>query len=652
MQHLDDKLDNALKRLESSSGFNKARFQNAVLEISKRVLMEEEGLERLYSLAPRLDRAGLFQGTDWDNPTILLPNLVKATLESSNQTTIVLEILSQLRLLAIANNCFIKPGIPAEQAKHFITQVMALNLSFIFGPSDEALRESLGNLSEPINRLFHFHLKKIGFEDILGSLIDEIWRILAQRPVLVDSVKSMITQIAIALTREGSTLGEAGLGADRLVSALFGPTQGCQDDPGIAIYQERLASMDDGSLQQEAYGFARSMHDVGLVSDYHIIYLTWLAEQDRLNLIPDALGLSSTGLDVFRSYQDLIKKLIQEALYPQTAQSAYGLALLLERGILYAETMAPSLWRQIGLELSNQSEELLRARFGSELPPRVFLLGATLSILGQPLGIGQGNNPTCQSARAISMWSYSEPDYLLFLIAQVASTDSISMHFEGKKIVSSQLPDGLISANILDTGAVSILLVPHLDRIYNEMGRMCVARQEDPHKWINPEFHGWWVGREFLIAVDITTGLLKDYDQFLQRFYSSYHPLYNGNQPIIHPQPAGLAVTDSNGQFVGWHAITLIRVAFDQKGVMRIYFYNPNNDSGQNWGLGVVVSTQGFGERFGEASLPFEQMLSRIYIFHDENTGTHKAQIPQKEIEKVKEMATASWAIGRVWQEA
>jgi hypothetical protein len=648
LQNLDDKLENALKKLEDSSEFNKARFQNAFLDISGRVLLEENGLEILYALAPRFDKAGLFHGTDWDNPSILLPNLVKATFESKNRTTIVLEILSQLRFLSIANNCFAKPSLQAEQAKHFLTQVMALNLSFIFGPSDEALRESLGRLNEPVRNLFHFHLQKIGFEDILGSLIDEIWRILSQRPVLVDDVKSMVTQIAIALTQEGFSAGSSGLGADRLVSALFGPTQACQDDPGIDVYIERLASMDDGSLQQEAYGFARSMHDVGLVSDYHVIFIRWLVKQDRTTLIADALGLSSTGLDAFRSYRELVITLIEEALFIQTAQSVYGLALFLERGILYSPTIAPSLWGHANLQLSKKSKKLIEARFGSALPPRVFLLAATLSLLGQPFGIAQGNNPTCQSARAISMWSYAQPDYLLYLISHVASSDSISMHFEGKKIISSELPFGLISGDILDTGAVSILLVPHLDRIYNEMGRMCAGRNEDPHKWINPEFHGWWVGREFLIAVDIQTGLLKDYDNFLKRFYRSYHPMYNGNKPIIHPQPAGLAVTDSNANFVGWHAITLIRVALDQMGVMRAYFYNPNNDSGQDWGHGVIASTQGFGERFGEASLPFKEMLSRIYIFHDEQIVSEDVEIPEGEIEAVKSMAVSSWAITRV----
>ena len=43
-------------------------------------------------------------------------------------------------------------------------------------------------------------------------------------------------------------------------------------------------------------------------------------------------------------------------------------------------------------------------------------------------------------------------------------------------------------------------------------------------------------------------------------------------------------MTDSSARFVGWHAITILRAALDPEGTMRVYFFNPNNDSGQDWG--------------------------------------------------------------------
>ncbi|MBN2702166.1 MAG: hypothetical protein ACPW60_01125 [Methylohalobius sp. ZOD2] len=646
---LDEKLEHALVALEEARPFAKFRHQHAVLELAGRMMGQPGGLERLYQLAPRMDIAGLFTGTDWDDPSALLPSLVRNTLEQGAKATVVLDCMSHLRLLAVANGACTHPGISAESARHFLIQVLALNLSRLFGVPEETLRVRLGSLGEAVEALFRYMLAQIGFEDILGNLMEEIWRILAQRPIQVDHVKAMVTQIAVTLSQGVGDIGDARLGADRLISALFGPTQGCLDDPGVEAYRARLETMDFSTLQQEAYGFARAMHDTGLVSDYHATFLRWLLANDQTSLIADALGLSSTGLDVLRSYQNLVHRLIEEAIYPQTAQTIYGLAMLLERGILYAPPIAPGLWRQIGLRLSARNEANLTAVFGDALPSRVRLLAGVISLLGQPLGIGQGNNPTCQSARALSMWSYNDPDYLLHLIAQAARFDRILMHFEGRPIASAELPAGLARSLPLDTDPVSVVLVPHLDRIYNEMGRLCKTRDQDPHRWINPEFHGWWVGREFLIAVDVTTGTLKNYDAYLAHFYQSYHPYYNGNQPVIHPQPAGIAVTDSAARFVGWHAITLIRVALDQESVMRVYFYNPNNDSGQDWGNGVVVSTHGHGERFGEASLPFAQLASRLYIFHDdpvEEAGS--LPVPLEELEAAKAMALASWAAGRV----
>lgn len=648
---LQEKLESATGRLEQASPFAKHNFQTPVLELAGRMLTLSGGLQQLYALAPRLDNAGLFHGTDWAEPGALQPRLVNNTFELGTKPLIMLECLSELRLLAIVNGAHSHEGVSVEQARHFLTQVLALNLNHLFGTANETLRTRLGKLGNGIQALFHYLLDHIGFENILGSLIEEIWRILAQRPIQVDGVKTMVTQIALTLAQGAGDIGEARLGSDRLISALFGPTQGCLDDPGLEAYHLRLEAMDFPTLQQEAYGFSRAMHDVGLVSDYHASYLRWLLQHDQSQLIPDALGLSSTGLDALRTYQSLIYHLIEEAIYPQTAQTVYGLTMLLERGILYSPPIAPGLWRQLNLPLSARTEAAMLAAYGDAVTPRVRLMAGVIALLGQPLGVGQGNNPTCQSARAISMWSYNDPDFLLHLISQASRFDNIQMSFEGQPIDSAELPAGLVSDIPLDTDPVSIVLVPHLDRVYQAMGRACADRGEDPHRWINPEFHGWWVGRKFLIAVDVASGKLKsDYASYLEQFYRSYHPFYNGNQPVIHPQPAGIAVTDSNAQFVGWHAITLLRVALDQSRVIRVYFYNPNNDSGQNWGNDVVVSTHGNGERFGEASLPFPELASRLYIFHDDpiQMQTDVIELPWEELDQVRDMALKSWAAQRL----
>ena len=63
---------------------------------------------------------------------------------------------------------------------------------------------------------------------------------------------------------------------------------------------------------------------------------------------------------------------------------------------------------------------------GTARPANVQLLAAVLGVFGLPLGVGQGNNPTCQSARAISMWAFNDPDYLLQMIAWAGAATTIS----------------------------------------------------------------------------------------------------------------------------------------------------------------------------------------------------------------------------------
>jgi hypothetical protein len=644
---LAELLEQALLRLERARPFAKSSYQSAVLDIARRTAAHPGGIERLYALIPRLDAAGIFVDSDWAHPNTLQPTLAANTLWHGDKQTATLEYLNELRFLAVVNGDMTLPDMTPEQARHFLAQVLALNLNVVFDAASEAERARESVFGVSLHQLYHYLAEQIGFENILERLIDEIWRILAQRPIQVDNVKAMIGQIATCVFNSSLDMGSAGWGADRLISALYAPTQGCREDPGLAVYAERLSLMDGNALSQEAGGFARAMHDTGLVSPYHPVFLRHIVEHN-VELLPLALGLSSTGKESLLCYQELVYRLILEAVYPETTQAVYGLALLLERGILFAPPIAPALWRQISLPLSSATETSLTSVYGSALAPRVFLLAGLLNILGQPFGIGQGNNPTCQAARALSMWAYNDPDYLMQMVVWAVRDEELIMHFEGQPISSRAIDADLIRLPPSDVDPISLVLVPHLDRIYLEMGRRCAGRADDPHRWINPEFHGWWVGRGFQIAVDVPTGQLTHYPDFIREFLAIYHPYYNGNQPLIHPQPAGIAVTDSLARFVGWHAITITRVALDQERQMRVYFFNPNNDSGQDWGNGIQVSTQGFGERYGESSLPVEQFASRLYLFHfDPLERIMPETVPADMIVRIEAWGRESWGVGR-----
>jgi hypothetical protein len=78
---------------------------------------------------------------------------------------------------------------------------------------------------------------------------------------------------------------------------------------------------------------------------------------------------------------------------------------------------------------------------------------------------------------------------------------------------------------------------------------------------------------------------------------------------------------------------------------MRVYFFNPNNDSGQNWGQGITCSTHGNGELRGEASLPVAEFTSRLYAFHYDTLELGDlSAIPDEEVARVMDLGYTSWA--------
>ncbi|MDZ7674123.1 MAG: hypothetical protein U5K30_03515 [Acidimicrobiales bacterium] len=639
----------AVDRLANTSSFAKHTAVGPVLDLGFALLCEPGGVEIVRARIADATEAGVFAGTDWEKPATLQPRLASGTIEHGDRALVTVELLSELRMLALAQGDHFDQEVSPEWAKQFLAQVLALELDQLFGTSDESTRR-LGRQAEAVRNVLTHVAEGIGYESIVDELIEEIERILAQRPIMTDQVALMITRIAAAAS-DGESPIRASQGIDRLVSALYGPTGSSREDPGLDVYAKRLGAMEETSLQQEARELALGMHSTGLVSAYHVAFLhhvNHLPNGTHAGLVAQALGLSATGADVLSSYGDLASALIDAAMSPHTPQAVYGLAMLLEGGVLHMPSVAPALWAHLALTPSAATDATLTAAYGTAVSASTRLLAGVINVLGQPLGIGQGNNPTCQAARAISMWSLAAPDYLLRFVERAARDDEINMFFEGQRLSSAELAAGSFTTPLTDVDPVSLVLVPHLDRIYIEMGRRCVGRDGDPHEWINREMHGWWVGRETALALDLGTQELVELDPFVRRFYGLYHPAYNGNRPVIHPQPTGVAVTNSLGGFVGWHAISIQRVGPGPDGDVRVYFFNPNNDSGQDWGHGVVVSTEGNGERFGESSLPIAQFASRLYLYHyDPCDEGDAAGVPAEAVAEVERLARESWAAGR-----
>ncbi|MEQ9568457.1 MAG: hypothetical protein RLN85_22035, partial [Pseudomonadales bacterium] len=170
------RLDSAIDILEQAKAFAKPGKLPRVLDTARRVIRLEGGCAALQSRAREIEGAGLFVGTDWEKPQNLLPALTASTLRTGNADTLVIEIISELRLLAVAQGDYQHPLISAEQAHHFLTQVLAVNLALLFNPPGEAEREQMGRLAELPHRLLSHLANSIGYEHVIDQLVDEIWR--------------------------------------------------------------------------------------------------------------------------------------------------------------------------------------------------------------------------------------------------------------------------------------------------------------------------------------------------------------------------------------------------------------------------------------------------------------------------------------------
>ena len=145
--------------------------------------------------------------------------------------------------------------------------------------------------------------------------------------------------------------------------------------------------------------------------------------------------------------------------------------------------------------------------------------------------------------------------------------------------------------------------------------------------------------------------LSKNYDHFVRLFYAAFHPEFNNGYHLIYPIPLGIFITSSHGDFLGYHAVSLLRVKKDPKGAWRAYFFNPNNEGRQNWGQGIIPSVAENGELHGESSLPFHEFVSRVYAFHYNSLEAEKYvdDISTEEVKKVRNLAENSWGKKYTW---
>lgn len=606
----------------------------------------EEGVQFLYENTKDLVDAGIFRDTMWDDPARLVPSLVGGTLKAGDQTTIV-EVLSELRMLAIANGIIKQKGFSSGKAKTFLEEALVNNIDLIFPGGSEEDRSLDVDTRKKIKVLFNFLTDQISVQKIKGRLAKEIELICAQRPVVTDRVLEIISTVHDEMDLSSESDDDRRL--TYYVKSVVSPSEKAGElEP--KEYRSFLEQAKRKEVIHECEQLAGTMHETGLATEYHAILLNHVASEAVL--VKLALGLDNVGIAELDKHKKFVSELIQRVIHSDTARSCYGLAKLLERSLLSHQPVKSGLQRIMGMELHKDvAKNIRKSRQNSTLDPSHILTAECLGILGQPLGVGQGWNPTCQSARGISLWSSHAPGKLLRMVESAAKSNNLSMRFEGDVIKSDEQAPGLVKELDYNLDAVSVVLVPHLDKIYNEMMRRAANRADDPHKWVNPAMYGHWIPTGFISAYDYLTNSIKEYEKFIRTFYITHHPEYNGGNDLAYPNPVGIFLTSSTGKLIGFHAVSILRVR-KVKGQVRVYILNPNNEGRQRWQENMRPTVAGNGERAGESSLPFHQFASRLYAYHFTPSDIDDlSNVSKDEIDKVTELAKTSWGESYQWLE-
>lgn len=614
---------------------------------------DKEGIKRVYNHVAELTQSGIFEGTPWEHPGKLVTGLVNGTFKSGHPNS-TFELLSELRMLAIADGNIQSTDMSLDEADNFLQDVIVNNLEFVFNePKEETRLVMTEHELKKVHALFLFLFDQINLSKVKSKLAEELFLICEQRPVVTEKQRRIIALVKEKIDLDPDDPEDAALLSFQ--RCIYRPTDGTLDKDFIE-YGDFLKTLGTEELKIEAKQMGDSMLQYGLVSQYQAVLLLYLVQEQLYEFIPACMGLNPTGLARYNEFRDFISFLIVQVIHPYNAQCVYGLAKMLENGILSREAVRAGLYNVSKISIHPEVAKRILISTGTphkKITPKQYLMGSLFRVLGQPLGVGQGNNPTCQSARGISMWSQHAPAKLIHMLQTAAVHNDLGFRFEGKEINYSETPDGLIQRLDHHLDAVSVTLVPMLDRIYNEMMRRASGRGEDPHKWVNPAMYGQWIQIGFASAYDYLSGAIVDFTGFVRIFYAMCHPQYNGGHRLVYPNPVGIFITSAKGEMLGFHAVSLLRVNEDPEGQIRAYFLNPNNEGRQDWGQGIKPSVYGKGEVHGESSLPVHEFAARVYAFHYNNleASPKMDDVPEEEVQVVYKLAIESWGKSYKWLE-
>ncbi|NBB88960.1 MAG: hypothetical protein GVX96_04130, partial [Bacteroidetes bacterium] len=476
-ENVQNRLISALDELKSAENFLREDKAYRFLSQTEKHLQHPEGVETIYALTPDIMDAGLFNGTIWEHPQDLIPRLVGGTLKAGTPTS-TFELLSELRMLALAEGRIQNDTLHPLDADAFLEKVIVLNLNLVFGTLNESDRVefSKGELRK-IKAVFEFIVQRVEIDGVKDGVAEELKLVAHQRPIFTEPIRSLI-----ALTHQHFQL-DLDRAADQLLrkfsDAVYGPTEK-SSSLSPEEYRQYLLSADADQLGKEGLALAQSMEETGLVCKSHVVLLQHLFRIEDLDLIAKTLGLNEYGTIELKRHWEFVNTFIENYSTINYAQGVLGLSNVLKKGLFTSSSVLQALRHLFSIRLNPRVQRhLVESRHeGSEKDAHSLLIGGTLSLLGNPLGVGQGMNPTCQSARGLSLWSQFSPEKLINLIITAAVENNLRFRFEGDVLESDLLLKGLATEFDRSLDPVSVVLVPHLDKVYNEMMKRAAHRGE------------------------------------------------------------------------------------------------------------------------------------------------------------------------------
>ena len=646
-----ENFQSGLEELKYATSLTKAQSANKLASQVDLLTLDTEGVQYLYDHVRELESAGFFDDSPWADPEKQVPTLVKGTLMSGHPNS-SMEILSELRTLSYAKGLGTNGKISQSDAATFIEEVLVLNLEFAFDELNEESRKKLTSQERrKVVNHFRFLMEHAELDNIKEKLAVEIKMVCEQRPLVTSGIRNLIETVYQKLDISGDNKADNAL--KFFVDALYFPGNIVVKNPNFEAYAHALKEASKEELKAEARSAGNFLHETGLTNPYLAMLLRHCV-REHPKLVPHILHLSNKGKSDWERHSDYVTELVETVFGRNNFKGIYGLKRMLERSLFSRRAVCAGITNLKLVSLNPKVEKRILKSVGkpdAEVTAMQYLLAGVIGLLGQPLGIGQGNNATCQSARGISMWAQHAPAKLLNMITTVATANNLIMRFENHDLESMKLGKGLVEKLDHNLDAVSVILVPHIDKIYNEMMRRASARGEDPHKWVNPALYGHWIHTGFASAYSYLMDAIQDYDGFVRLFLAAFHPDFNGGREMVYPNPIGIFVTSSKGDMLGFHAISLLRIKKLDNGEVRAYFLNPNNEGRQNWGQGIKPSVYGHDERHGESSLPVVQFLARIYAFHFNrlNAMAYVNNVSQDIVDQISQLAQESWGKSYTW---